>query len=213
MQVLTGHISLGQKLVNVLLSCFPLFITELIWISLNFPPLLRGERRFEKPLRREVGRPGFEESAGPVGPGRKEYTRADSDNWRTLREEQDEDEGEPGSSWRITGPRRDGMRNTNIYVFNSAASNSCVVKMRAIHEKRHSPHLFSFLKCRMGKPHNLGMILFTSMEGLLLLAWISYSLSRNKGNLSLFNNGLHNEIKVCSPLRMTNIEHIKRWLN
>uniref|UniRef100_A0A8C4IU07 GRB10 interacting GYF protein 1a n=1 Tax=Dicentrarchus labrax TaxID=13489 RepID=A0A8C4IU07_DICLA len=67
----------------------------------------RGERRFEKPLRREVGRPGFEEVAGPVGPGRKEFTRADSDNWRTLREEQDEDEGEPGSSWRLTAPRRD----------------------------------------------------------------------------------------------------------
>uniref|UniRef100_A0A3Q3X0Q0 GYF domain-containing protein n=1 Tax=Mola mola TaxID=94237 RepID=A0A3Q3X0Q0_MOLML len=67
----------------------------------------RGERRFEKPLRREVGRPGFEESAGPGGAGRKEYTRADSDNWRTLREEQDEDEGESGSSWRLSGPRRD----------------------------------------------------------------------------------------------------------
>nr|XP_046235846.1 GRB10-interacting GYF protein 1 isoform X2 [Scatophagus argus] len=67
----------------------------------------RGERRFEKPLRREVVRPGFEESAGPGGPGRKEYTRADSDNWRTLREEQDEDEGESGGSWRLTGPRRD----------------------------------------------------------------------------------------------------------
>lgn len=58
-----------------------------------------------------MGRPGFEESAGPGGPGRKEYTRADSDNWRTLREEQDEDEGEPGSNWRLTGPRRDGMIN------------------------------------------------------------------------------------------------------
>ncbi|XP_056156351.1 GRB10-interacting GYF protein 1 [Lampris incognitus] len=67
----------------------------------------RGERRFEKPLRREAGRPGFEESGGPVGPGRKEYTRADSDNWRTLREEQEEEEGEPGSSWRLAGPRRD----------------------------------------------------------------------------------------------------------
>ncbi|KAI3376559.1 hypothetical protein L3Q82_017012, partial [Scortum barcoo] len=67
----------------------------------------RGERRFEKPLRREVGRPGFEESGGPGGPGRKEYTRADSDNWRTLREEQEEDEGEPGTNWRLTGPRRD----------------------------------------------------------------------------------------------------------
>ncbi|XP_008284436.1 PERQ amino acid-rich with GYF domain-containing protein 1 isoform X2 [Stegastes partitus] len=67
----------------------------------------RGERRFEKPLRREVGRPGFEETGGPGGPGRKEYTRADSDNWRTLREEQEEDEGEPGSNWRLAGPRRD----------------------------------------------------------------------------------------------------------
>nr|XP_057923630.1 GRB10-interacting GYF protein 1 isoform X2 [Doryrhamphus excisus] len=65
----------------------------------------RGERRFEKPLRREVGRPGFEE--GPVGPGRKEYTRADSDNWRTLREEQEAEEGEPGTNWRQAGPRRD----------------------------------------------------------------------------------------------------------
>ncbi|KAM4612002.1 GRB10-interacting GYF protein 1 isoform 2-T2 [Polymixia lowei] len=67
----------------------------------------RGERRFEKPLRREVGRPGFEEAGGPAGPGRKEYTRADSDNWRTLREEQDEEEGELGSSWRMAGSRRD----------------------------------------------------------------------------------------------------------
>ncbi|XP_012780459.3 GRB10-interacting GYF protein 1 isoform X2 [Maylandia zebra] len=67
----------------------------------------RGERRFEKPLRREVGRPGFEETGGPVGPVRKEYTRADSDNWRTLREEQEEDEGEPGSNWRLAGSRRD----------------------------------------------------------------------------------------------------------
>uniref|UniRef100_A0AAQ5ZNS0 GYF domain-containing protein n=1 Tax=Amphiprion ocellaris TaxID=80972 RepID=A0AAQ5ZNS0_AMPOC len=70
----------------------------------------RGERRFEKPLRREVGRPGFEETGGPGGPGRKEYTRADSDNWRTLREEQEEDEGEPGSNWRLAGPRRDVHR-------------------------------------------------------------------------------------------------------
>ncbi|XP_068164075.1 GRB10-interacting GYF protein 1 isoform X2 [Antennarius striatus] len=67
----------------------------------------RGERRFEKTLRREVGRPGFEESAGPGGSGRKEYTRADSDNWRSLREEQDEDEVESGTSWRLSGPRRD----------------------------------------------------------------------------------------------------------
>lgn len=67
----------------------------------------RGERRFEKPLRREVGRPGFEESGGPSAPGRKEYARADSDNWRTLREEQEEDEVEPGSNWRLASSRRD----------------------------------------------------------------------------------------------------------
>ncbi|XP_061619737.1 GRB10-interacting GYF protein 1 isoform X1 [Phyllopteryx taeniolatus] len=67
----------------------------------------RGERRFEKPLRREGGRPGFEESAGAGGSGRKEYTRADSDNWRTLREEQEGEEAEPGSNWRVAGPRRD----------------------------------------------------------------------------------------------------------
>ncbi|XP_059932520.1 GRB10-interacting GYF protein 1 isoform X3 [Gadus macrocephalus] len=93
----------------------------------------RGERRFEKPLRREVtGRPGFEEVAAVApGPGRKEHTRADSDNWRTLREEQAEEEGggggsgvggvavggggggggggvEPGSNWRMGVCRRDG---------------------------------------------------------------------------------------------------------
>ncbi|XP_076021341.1 GRB10-interacting GYF protein 1 isoform X2 [Genypterus blacodes] len=68
----------------------------------------RGERRFEKPLRREVGRPVFEEAVVPVGQGgRKEYTRADSDNWRTLREEQEEEEGEPGTNWRLAGARRD----------------------------------------------------------------------------------------------------------
>ncbi|XP_018607061.2 GRB10-interacting GYF protein 1-like isoform X1 [Scleropages formosus] len=65
----------------------------------------RGERRFEKPLRRDGIRVGFEE----VGPtSRKEYTRSDSENWRTLREEQMEDEGsEPGGSWRMAGSRRE----------------------------------------------------------------------------------------------------------
>lgn len=69
-----------------------------------------------------MGRPGFEETGGPGGPVRKEYTRADSDNWRTLREEQEEDEGEPGSNWRLAGSRRDGMINTNVFfiVINSA---------------------------------------------------------------------------------------------
>ncbi|KAI4899453.1 hypothetical protein NFI96_022223 [Prochilodus magdalenae] len=63
----------------------------------------RGERRFEKPLRRDVARGGFEDG----GPVRKDYARSDSDNWRTLREEQEEEGSEPGGSWRITGSRRD----------------------------------------------------------------------------------------------------------
>ncbi len=67
---------------------------------------LRGERRFEKPLRRDGGRGGFEE--GGAG-GRKDYTRSDSDNWRILREEQEEEDGaEPGGSWRIAGGRGEG---------------------------------------------------------------------------------------------------------
>lgn len=93
---------------------FPPIICKPIWIPLTLPPVLRGERRFEKPLRREVGRPGFEEPTGPAAPGRKEFARADSDNWRTLREEQEEDEGETGSSWRISGPRRDGTRRADL---------------------------------------------------------------------------------------------------
>ncbi|KAG7465303.1 hypothetical protein MATL_G00174930 [Megalops atlanticus] len=65
----------------------------------------RGERRFEKPLRRDGVRVGFEE-AGPAP--RKDYTRSDSENWRTLREEhEEEDAGEPGGSWRLAGARRD----------------------------------------------------------------------------------------------------------
>lgn len=49
---------------------------------------------------------GFEE----VCPGgRKEFMRSDSDNWRTLREEQEEEEaGETGGSWRLIGSRREG---------------------------------------------------------------------------------------------------------
>lgn len=63
----------------------------------------RGERRFEKPARRDGVRSGFEE--GGAGP-RKEHARSDSENWRSLREEQEDD-----GSWRLgAGPRRDGDR-------------------------------------------------------------------------------------------------------
>ncbi|XP_038624257.1 GRB10-interacting GYF protein 1 isoform X3 [Tachyglossus aculeatus] len=60
----------------------------------------RGERRFEKTARRDGARSGFEDG----GPGpRKEHARSDSENWRSLREEQEEeDEG----SWRLGGGAR-----------------------------------------------------------------------------------------------------------
>uniref|UniRef100_H3ALA7 GRB10 interacting GYF protein 1 n=1 Tax=Latimeria chalumnae TaxID=7897 RepID=H3ALA7_LATCH len=65
----------------------------------------RGERRFEKPIRRDVARVGFEEGSTA---SRKDYTRSDSDNWRTLREEQHEDDEE--GSWRSAGVRKDSER-------------------------------------------------------------------------------------------------------
>uniref|UniRef100_A0A674EEC8 GRB10 interacting GYF protein 1 n=1 Tax=Salmo trutta TaxID=8032 RepID=A0A674EEC8_SALTR len=68
----------------------------------------RGERRFEKPARaREGVRVGLEEVTGVPVPGvpRKDYTRSDSENWRTLREEQEEG-ADPGGSWRLAGARR-----------------------------------------------------------------------------------------------------------
>ncbi|XP_077117638.1 GRB10-interacting GYF protein 1 isoform X1 [Ranitomeya variabilis] len=61
----------------------------------------RGERRFEKPIRREAVRVGFEENAVP---SRKEFARSDSDNWRTLRDGQEEDEE---GNWRLSVSRRD----------------------------------------------------------------------------------------------------------
>ncbi|XP_051781079.1 GRB10-interacting GYF protein 1 isoform X1 [Erpetoichthys calabaricus] len=64
----------------------------------------RGERRFEK-RRDGAGRTNFDE-AGPSA--RKEYPRSDSENWRTLREEHEEDDGnEGGGSWRLAGVRRE----------------------------------------------------------------------------------------------------------
>ncbi|KAM9111634.1 GRB10-interacting GYF protein 1 isoform 1-T3 [Pangshura tecta] len=79
----------------------------------------RGERRFEKPTRRDGTRAPFEEGAPPP---RKEYARSDSNNWRTLREEQEEEEEggggagptpagtAAGGSWRLSGSRRDSER-------------------------------------------------------------------------------------------------------
>nr|XP_056719149.1 GRB10-interacting GYF protein 1 [Euleptes europaea] len=70
----------------------------------------RGERRFEKPIRREGARAPFEEVAPP---GRKDFARSDSDNWRTLREEHEGEEESAaavavgsGGSWRQSGGAR-----------------------------------------------------------------------------------------------------------
>ncbi|XP_053319502.1 GRB10-interacting GYF protein 1 isoform X2 [Spea bombifrons] len=61
----------------------------------------RAERRFEKPIRREAVRVGFEETAASA---RKEFARSDSDNWRTLRDGQEQDED---GNWRLSVTRRD----------------------------------------------------------------------------------------------------------
>ncbi|KAM6453210.1 GRB10-interacting GYF protein 1 isoform 2-T2 [Liasis olivaceus] len=69
----------------------------------------RGDRRFEKPIRREGARPPFEEGAPS---SRKDFARSDSDNWRTLREEHEEEEESSsagtgsGGSWRQSGGSR-----------------------------------------------------------------------------------------------------------
>ncbi|XP_043317940.1 GRB10-interacting GYF protein 2 isoform X2 [Cervus canadensis] len=68
----------------------------------------RGDRRFEKPGRKDVGRPNFEEG-GPVSAGRKhEFIRSESENWRIFREEQNGEDEDGG--WRLAGSRRDGER-------------------------------------------------------------------------------------------------------
>ncbi|XP_036110483.1 GRB10-interacting GYF protein 2 isoform X4 [Molossus molossus] len=68
----------------------------------------RGDRRFEKPGRKDVGRPNFEEG-GPTLVGRKhEFIRSESDNWRIFREEQNGEDEDGG--WRLAGSRRDGER-------------------------------------------------------------------------------------------------------
>lgn len=95
-----------------------------------------------------MGRPGFEETVGPVVPGRKEYTRADSDNWRILREEQEEEEGvEPGTNWRLAGARRDGTINTHVFIdlLQCCLKFLFVFKMKAVHKKKQRHHhLFLF---------------------------------------------------------------------
>ncbi|XP_006123741.2 GRB10-interacting GYF protein 2 isoform X1 [Pelodiscus sinensis] len=68
----------------------------------------RGDRRFEKPGRKDPVRPNFEE-VGTTTTGRKhEFIRSESENWRIFREEQNGEEDDAG--WRLAGSRRDGER-------------------------------------------------------------------------------------------------------
>ncbi|XP_016155983.1 PREDICTED: PERQ amino acid-rich with GYF domain-containing protein 2 isoform X8 [Ficedula albicollis] len=68
----------------------------------------RGDRRFEKPGRKDPVRPNFEEG-GAVTAGRKhEFIRSESENWRIFREEQNGEDEDGG--WRLAGSRRDGER-------------------------------------------------------------------------------------------------------
>ncbi|XP_066050222.1 GRB10-interacting GYF protein 2 isoform X8 [Chamaea fasciata] len=68
----------------------------------------RGDRRFEKPGRKDPVRPNFEEG-GTVPAGRKhEFIRSESENWRIFREEQNGEDEDGG--WRLAGSRRDGER-------------------------------------------------------------------------------------------------------
>uniref|UniRef100_A0A4W4DUU6 GYF domain-containing protein n=1 Tax=Electrophorus electricus TaxID=8005 RepID=A0A4W4DUU6_ELEEL len=69
----------------------------------------RGDRRFEKPSRKDPVRANYEDS-GPGGLVRKhDFTRAESENWRVSREEQN-GEDEEGGGWRLAGSRRENER-------------------------------------------------------------------------------------------------------
>ncbi|XP_073346894.1 GRB10-interacting GYF protein 2 isoform X1 [Pagrus major] len=79
----------------------------------------RGDRRFEKPGRKEPvdAAPGhFQmnhirgnyEDGGTGLPRKHEFTRAESENWRSSRDDQNGEDDEGG--WRLAGSRRDGDR-------------------------------------------------------------------------------------------------------
>ncbi|XP_063771808.1 GRB10-interacting GYF protein 2 isoform X3 [Pseudophryne corroboree] len=72
----------------------------------------RGERRFEKPARKEPVRPVVEEGVtAAAAAGRKqEFIRSETGSWRSLREELNGEEEEGGGVWRTAAPRRDGER-------------------------------------------------------------------------------------------------------
>ncbi|CAB1317611.1 unnamed protein product [Coregonus sp. 'balchen'] len=68
----------------------------------------RGDRRFEKPSRKETVRANYEEVGTGVGglPVRKhDFTRSESENWRTSRDEVNGEDGDEGG-WRLAGASR-----------------------------------------------------------------------------------------------------------
>uniref|UniRef100_A0A4W5QSD6 GRB10 interacting GYF protein 2 n=1 Tax=Hucho hucho TaxID=62062 RepID=A0A4W5QSD6_9TELE len=73
----------------------------------------RGDRRFEKPGRKESVRANYEDVGTGVGglPVRKhDFTRSESENWRTSRDEANGEDGDEGG-WRLAGAsRRDSDR-------------------------------------------------------------------------------------------------------
>uniref|UniRef100_A0A671R5U7 PERQ amino acid-rich with GYF domain-containing protein 2 n=1 Tax=Sinocyclocheilus anshuiensis TaxID=1608454 RepID=A0A671R5U7_9TELE len=67
----------------------------------------RGDRRFEKPGRKDPVRANYED-AGAGNTRKHEFIRSESDNWRTFRDEQNGEDDDGG--WRLAGSRRDNER-------------------------------------------------------------------------------------------------------
>uniref|UniRef100_A0A3Q4BTL0 GYF domain-containing protein n=1 Tax=Mola mola TaxID=94237 RepID=A0A3Q4BTL0_MOLML len=67
----------------------------------------RGDRRFEKPGRKDPVRGNYEDS-GTVLPRKHDFTRAESENWRSSRDDQNGEDDDGG--WRLAGSRREGDR-------------------------------------------------------------------------------------------------------
>uniref|UniRef100_A0AAQ6AEQ6 GYF domain-containing protein n=1 Tax=Amphiprion ocellaris TaxID=80972 RepID=A0AAQ6AEQ6_AMPOC len=67
----------------------------------------RGDRRFEKPGRKDPVRGNYEDG-GTGLPRKHDFTRSESENWRTSRDDQNGEDDEGG--WRLAGSRRDSDR-------------------------------------------------------------------------------------------------------
>uniref|UniRef100_A0AAX7TRR1 GYF domain-containing protein n=1 Tax=Astatotilapia calliptera TaxID=8154 RepID=A0AAX7TRR1_ASTCA len=67
----------------------------------------RGDRRFEKPGRKDPVRGNYEDGGAGL-PRKHDFTRSESENWRTSRDDQNGEDDEGG--WRPAGSRRDNDR-------------------------------------------------------------------------------------------------------